>query len=91
MRADDFQNWLEEKGALGACPFCGTNNWIGESDAENEQQLVKVSVVSRGKAHSDDSGRSYSVEMVRHDCYMLTCSHCGFVRLHNVSVVDKND
>lgn len=91
MRADAFQNWLVQRGALDACPFCGTNNWIGESSEDDEQQLVKVSVSSLGKEHFDDSGHASARGIVRHDCYMLTCSHCGFVRLHNISVVDKHD
>lgn len=91
MRADDFQNWLEEKGALGACPFCGTNNWIGESSADDKQQLVKVSVNSLRQLNLDGVDSQYVWDLTPHFCYMLTCSHCGFVRLHNVSVVDKND
>jgi hypothetical protein len=90
MKLVAFNNWLSDKGAIRSCPFCDTNEWIGETSTSSDDDLVAVAVISSEGASEAMEDRPATRTIRRHECFLLTCSNCGFVRLHNVKVVNPD-
>jgi len=87
MKEDELAAILDSKGADQPCPFCRTNVWIAETTQKDTDELVEVAVVSKGEEQSDGNGRIMGIRQINHRGYLLTCEHCGFMRIHNKDVV----
>ena len=89
MNKEQLLSILSRKSAERACPFCGTNEWIAETKPSDGGELAVVAVVSRGPPFVEPDGSVRGQAQLRHDAYMLTCTNCGFIRLHNTSFIDE--
>ena len=90
MKTTELVDWLARRGAGKVCPFCDTNDWIGEIATEESDELVRVSLISFGKATDATETTPPTRPIKSHEGFLLTCANCGFVRLHNIKIVNPN-
>jgi hypothetical protein len=84
MNVDDIKRFFVSKGIPDFCPCCGTRKWhisgYGEgSDPSNQVYLglpYTINLQENSSSTSIDGGMSRTVITV-------TCSNCGYVRLHD--------
>lgn len=88
MTADEFSEWLASKGANKPCPFCDSNDWIAESrslpSGSDKQYMLTAQITSMEKYNDGFHRDKYWTNIT----YFMTCSNCGFVRMHNMKVVE---
>lgn len=89
MNKEQLNAILSDKNSDRACPFCGTNEWIAETDRGDEAELATVAVVSMGPNFVNADGSVRGRTQIRHEAYMMTCTNCGFMRLHNKSTINE--
>lgn len=76
---DDLAKALQiiaEKTPDRKCPFCDGTNWTYEKDNAGQGDTPKIAVIPL------KSYRAYDPAII--PTISLTCSNCGFIRLHNV-------
>lgn len=90
MTLDEFTAWLSSKGADKPCPICETNNWIAESTFYENENMNVLTIAHLKFFEWLPSGFWEDKKRI-HNAYMLTCGNCGFIRLHNKSIVEPED
>lgn len=74
---------VAEKTKDRKCPFCDNNQWLFEQDKNAGPEVPKMSVLPLDELSPE---KPDSIVVLT-----LTCSNCGFVRLHNALTVLNND
>lgn len=73
---------IQKKTAGAKCPMCGNVSWFIEGSIENGAPKPLPAYVILDPRTYFEGSPSFPV-------ISLSCSECGFVRLHNVTVVNK--
>lgn len=82
LRIEEAARRAHEKTGSAACPFCGNTEWLTESGGNlaAEDGTAPVFVPKDIRAYF---GPAPSIPSVA-----LSCSNCGFIRLHNIAVLN---
>ena len=82
MRVDEASRRVMEKTGGAKCPFCGTDTWFVETGGDlAKQNEAAPAFVLKDPRGFWGASPSFPVAV-------FSCSNCGFVRLHNVTVVN---
>lgn len=79
LDADAAVQTVFEKTGPATCPFCTNDKWLVESSGDGKADPVFV--IKDPRAHF---GPAPAIPAVA-----LSCSNCGFIRLHNIAVANR--
>lgn len=83
LRVDDASRRVMERTAGAKCPFCDNDTWLVETGGG----LAKENEAAPAFVMKDP--RSFFGPSPSFPVAVFSCSNCGFVRLHNVTVVNN--
>lgn len=72
-----------EKTSGAGCPFCGNTRWLAESGGD------LAAVDGSAPVFVPKDTRGYWGPAPSIPAVALSCSNCGFIRLHNIAVLNN--
>lgn len=82
LNAPEAVNRVHELTTKALCPFCENTEWLVEGDGAGVLNIPAPTFVMK-------DSRSFYGPAPAIPTIAISCSNCGFVRLHNISVVNK--
>ena len=77
-----LQRLLAERGSTAPCPFCGHGQWSAGGKLMNMGVYLPLTDASWQLLRGDGEQRGSPA-------YLLTCTNCGFVRMHNPAEIKE--
>lgn len=75
---------LSKRVGVVACPICKSDQWLTESASGGSTQQPGAGFILKDP-------RGYVGFTPSIPAITLSCSNCGFIRMHNIAVLNKSD